>query len=484
VVAAVSRGGARIAPVALAGAVCIAAINFFVGLGSSSLFIDEALSWGAAAGPVGDVLDRVRAVEITPPLYYLGLHEWIGRGSDGEAFMRLPSALAGVALVAAVFWVAWRVAGRRAGALAAVLCALSPFVMEYAQQARAYVFAMLACTVAVGAAIELERTSEQGRRRLWLIALVIASIVAIWVHYTAALIVVILIVLLWRRRTLGRRELVVLSVPVVAGMLGLLPFLTDQLGHGNEQGVAPFAHLTAENIVKAIGTPWEGRARGAYRMVPIGLAAAGMVIAAVIALRRRSEPGDDLLRGVVLPLAVAPVALIVVVTVLGPDVLITRYSAVAAPFLIVVLAAVATSARRPVGVALVVVALGAAAAGSIAAHVPAGHYPNVRSATERIAAGVRPSDGVLLAGDVAYGDLFNYYAIRTGLPPLAVARDREPATLGLLKGRPRLWFMGAPPPRADLLRAGLKALSFDPVATWRYRGSPQLELTLSRHPGR
>ena len=69
---------------------------------------------------------------------------------DDEWVLRLPSAVAAIALVAAVWWLALPLGGRRAATIAALFCALSPLVLQYGQQARGYVFAMLLVTLAVG----------------------------------------------------------------------------------------------------------------------------------------------------------------------------------------------------------------------------------------------------------------------------------------------------------------------------------------------
>ena len=132
----------------------MAAVAFLWRLGASSLFIDETFSWRAAAGSFGGVFSSVHATEVAPPGYYLLLHFWIRiLGSDSESTMRLLSVLAGVAFVAAVWWLGRELAGDAVGLLAALLAALSPLAVQYAQEVRAYIFVMLCTTVAVAAAV-------------------------------------------------------------------------------------------------------------------------------------------------------------------------------------------------------------------------------------------------------------------------------------------------------------------------------------------
>jgi hypothetical protein len=246
----VARGGAIL---------LLAGLNFLVGLGSSSLYIDEGLSWAVASAPLADVIDRVAAGEISPPLHYIGLHEVIGRVSDTEVALRLPSALAGIALVAAILWVGTRAAGPRAGTVAAALGAMSPLLLEYSQQARAYVFAMLAVTLAAGALLEAERRQPGSRaRRAWLVAMAAASIIGVWTHYTAALVILPLFASAVLRRAISRPEALALGATGLT-WLALAPLLMDQLDNGNEKGVAHLARLSLGNVVEAVGTPFDSR---------------------------------------------------------------------------------------------------------------------------------------------------------------------------------------------------------------------------------
>lgn len=65
----------------------LAAVNVFVGLDASSLYLDEAFSWRAASAPGGEIAERVRTDEVAPPTYYVALHSWTElAGAMGRAF--------------------------------------------------------------------------------------------------------------------------------------------------------------------------------------------------------------------------------------------------------------------------------------------------------------------------------------------------------------------------------------------------------------
>lgn len=257
----------RLAPAAI---LAVAGVNHFVGLGSSSLHIDEGLSWGAARLPLGDVIEGVKATETSPPLHYLGLHEVIGRISESEIAMRLPSALAGLALVAAVIWLGWLAVGRWAGLAAGALAAVSPLVLEFAQQARAYVFAMLACTIAACCVLEVERAAPQTRsRRICVAGAAAAAATAMLLHYTSAFVVAPMALLAWRQRRVRPSEGLVLGAAIAAPFLLTLPLVFDQTGKGLEQGVEFLGRLTLENVVELAGTPFVDRAAD-YGLTPAG----------------------------------------------------------------------------------------------------------------------------------------------------------------------------------------------------------------------
>src|SRR6185436_15614334 len=83
-------------------------------------------------------------------------------GGTSEWVLRLPSALAGIAMVPVMAWLAARFVGRDAAVPAAWLAAGSPFLVWYSQEARNYAFLILAAAGASGLLLELV---AQGR--LW-----------------------------------------------------------------------------------------------------------------------------------------------------------------------------------------------------------------------------------------------------------------------------------------------------------------------------
>ena len=270
---------------ALPALLALAAVNFAYHLGSSSYFVDEVLSVNVASQPLGHVLHWVAGAEITPPGYFYFLHEWLGRfgARHAEWIARLPSALAGVLLVAAVYWLASLVCRRRATPLfAAALAACSPFVFEFAQRAQGYVFVALAVTVAVAAAIQAERRGGSSR---WFAVALIAAVVALTLHYTAVLVLAVLCVWIATRPafTLRARALFVGTCTAVG--IALIPLLLRQARvFPTRNGVGASGNVTVMNLLNMLDLPFTGRTQG---LRPLGVAVVvGAVVAVVVVLKR------------------------------------------------------------------------------------------------------------------------------------------------------------------------------------------------------
>ena len=137
----------------MAAATVVAAFLRFFRLGSQSLWIDEVFTWmGIQIGSplmLKDLLENVHGA-----LYHLILKLWCGVAGDSEWALRTPSAVAGVAMVPAMAWLARAWLGRDAVMLAAWLTAGSPFLVWYSQETRGY--ALLLLFVAISAALLLE----------------------------------------------------------------------------------------------------------------------------------------------------------------------------------------------------------------------------------------------------------------------------------------------------------------------------------------
>jgi uncharacterized membrane protein len=114
-----------------------------VDLTREGLWIDEVFSLDVASRPtVAAVLTEVRA-DTHPPLHFLLLHGWTRLFGASDAAARSLSVLLGTLAIPVLFGVGARLAGRRAGLLAALYAALSPWQIGYSLDVRPYALVLL-----------------------------------------------------------------------------------------------------------------------------------------------------------------------------------------------------------------------------------------------------------------------------------------------------------------------------------------------------
>jgi mannosyltransferase len=150
-------------------------------LGRESFWLDEAGRAAIAALPLGAIPHAVGVVELSPPLYHLLLHGWLRLVGGGDFALRLLSALLGAAAIPATYALGRELVGRRAALLAALLAAVAPLYVGYAQEAAMYaLFALLA----LGAALAHARFVRSGSTAS-LLAYALAMLLALYTHYYA-----------------------------------------------------------------------------------------------------------------------------------------------------------------------------------------------------------------------------------------------------------------------------------------------------------
>jgi len=157
------RSKAGVALLVLTGA---GAALRFATLGQQSYFYDEAVTAAMTDGSLADVFRGIVDTESTPPLYYFLAWIWAHAVGSEEAQLRSLSAIAGT-LVVPVAFIAGRVASTvRIGLAAAALAAVSPMLIWYSQEARAYSLLALAGGASFVAFL-LARQDPSRRKLVW-----------------------------------------------------------------------------------------------------------------------------------------------------------------------------------------------------------------------------------------------------------------------------------------------------------------------------
>jgi uncharacterized membrane protein len=165
------------------------------------LWWDEGWSLYFATTDVRTMLE-LTSVDIHPPLYYLLLSLWTGLFGTGVVAVRLLSVLIGVGAVPLLYVAGKRLAGERAGLLAAGLLVISPFHVYYSQEVRMYGLVMLLGLAAFCFALRWEPgNSGIGN---W-VGYVLATTAALHTQYYAAFLLLALnlvVLIRWRKRSL------------------------------------------------------------------------------------------------------------------------------------------------------------------------------------------------------------------------------------------------------------------------------------------
>jgi O-antigen/teichoic acid export membrane protein len=165
------------------------------------IWLDEATTIQQIQLPFGAMLENLATADVHPPLHHIVL--WFSSRISGvsELAVRIPSILAGVALIPAVFALGGELYEERTARLAAGLTAVAPFAVWYSQEARMYAFFMLFGVLAVYGQVA---ALKSGRRSAWVIY-TLASAALVWTQYMGVLLVaaqqlVFLFAMLQRKR--------------------------------------------------------------------------------------------------------------------------------------------------------------------------------------------------------------------------------------------------------------------------------------------
>jgi uncharacterized membrane protein len=190
----------------------------------------------------GQITQLVTTQSVHPPLFFCWLNDWLNRLSSSDATfawkLRSLPALAGVGMIAAVYWLNRTAFSGRAGLFAAMTMAVSPFAVYLSQEARHYTIPMLLITLALAGLVRLLQGLRQQQRQIgvWLGWIVVNSL-GFYVHYFFVLAfvaqVIALVTVMWRSRSsvLLRQwgEIGLASSGVVATYLLWLPTFLNHM---------------------------------------------------------------------------------------------------------------------------------------------------------------------------------------------------------------------------------------------------------------
>lgn len=416
-------------------AATVVALGLWVQQLNAPLFVDEGASWFLAYQSTWDGFwSLLKMQEVAPPPFYIGLR-WVVHdlGQDGRTAMRLPVVLATLPVVPLCAVLARQIGASRVGAVSAAwLAALSPLLLQYAQQVRAYGPAV---TMAMVGAVLLARAHRRGWRAWDTIVAGVALGLGPWVHYIAlAPLGVLLLVVLVGAPSAARLRLLVGAVPLWVGAVWFARGQYDRVGGG----VDAYVDLEWVDLRHVFATAWDGRYRGTEILLLIGTAA--LAVAVLVLVRSRGMHRAVLLAGLAGPAA------IVLLSAIGPDITMSRYLVPAAPFVIVGLAAAVDRswiARSGIVVLLIAGVVGVGRS----LNRESGFYPDAEAVVISTLPEFENGGGTLVSDDLNTSIwLAIYVAERSAIPNFATVRGPAALVRAMCAKRPvrQLVARGAP----------------------------------------
>jgi mannosyltransferase len=148
-------------------------------LGEDSLWFDEVFTWRYASPALLEI-PRLLHRQAQPFLAMIPFHFAL-RVGEGEFLLRFPAACSGLLVVPVVYTLVRRLWGRPEGWLAAGMAVVSPFLVRYSQEARAYTLLLVLSTLSAAYLWQALRTNERWQWAGFCCSLALA----LYTHYFA-----------------------------------------------------------------------------------------------------------------------------------------------------------------------------------------------------------------------------------------------------------------------------------------------------------
>lgn len=162
----------------------------FYNLGFNSLWLDEASTLTfATAGSFWDIWNLTVTIEPNPPLFHWIEYIMLYFGNS-EFVLRFIPALAGTITIPVMYFIGKDFIDENGGLIAAAAFAVSPFLIMYSQEARAY--SLLLLFIALSILFYFRALKDTGYK-YWIL-FSIASAFAFWTHFYTAIFLMALII--------------------------------------------------------------------------------------------------------------------------------------------------------------------------------------------------------------------------------------------------------------------------------------------------
>ncbi|MEZ4517416.1 MAG: glycosyltransferase family 39 protein [Chloroflexota bacterium] len=243
----VSRLRGSIRPQVLIYLLLLILLAFFLRLhhlDAFSFWTDEGLTPARSGYSISQILRNEIVIQgfvskdTHPPLYYLIIHFTSRLFGETDFAYRFPSVLFGILLVPLLYQFGRRLAGSELGLIVALLAAVNPLQVYYAQEARMYTLLVLlgaASSYVLWRALSDPNLTRKSLTRYAVLYVILAGL-TVYTHYTAVFLVAIQALfwawLLWRQ---GLKWLIIGGVVIgVLAAIPLIPYTIPRLFTGAE----------------------------------------------------------------------------------------------------------------------------------------------------------------------------------------------------------------------------------------------------------
>jgi mannosyltransferase len=255
----------------------------FLTLDTQSFELDESVTVALLHHSFSGMLGTIPETETTPPLYYVLAWLWTRAFGVNEIGLRSLSALLGTAMIPLAYTTGRRLISANAGLIAAGLTAVSPWLLWYSQEARAYALLALLSLASFSSFTVAVEAPTRRAVSTW----AVVSALALAAHYFAVFLVIPEAA--WLLYCTNRRR-VVLAATAFVGLVGaaLLPLALEQ-EHGIG-GKAGFLQTPLASRITAIPTRFlVGEYAPASSKAALVILAIIMVIVGGVGLLRDTE---------------------------------------------------------------------------------------------------------------------------------------------------------------------------------------------------
>ncbi len=235
------------------------------GLTAQGMWRDEVDQWRFALLPLGEILQNFSRPGWNGPLYSPLLRIWIALVGDSVFALRYFSLLWGLMSVALLYGLARRLFDEGTALWSALLLALSPYMVWYAQEVKMYSWVPMLALLAL---YTLDRACVRPTWYRWLTVL-LATMFAFYSHLLAALLIAVEVLWFWlhpRRHERAWCGALIIGLLLSVPYLPLLRWVLPLLSHERETG---FPAYSLGQMLGILFSGWTAGMAQSYILEPV-----------------------------------------------------------------------------------------------------------------------------------------------------------------------------------------------------------------------